>query len=103
MAATRSAQRSGAKKRTHPKRAASKKKPAKARAKARAKLHSKKKPGKARAKARAKPHSKKKGASMITGLRRRARKGLKAARKGVDRVIKAGEKSWKMLKTRTKP
>ena len=86
MVATRSAKRSGAKKRTHPKPAASKKKPAKA-----------------RAQTRAKPHSKKKGASMITGLRRQARKGLKAARDGVDRVIKAGEKSWKMLKTRTKP
>ena len=81
MVATRSAKRSGAKKRAQPKRAASRKKTVKARAKRR---------------------SKKKTGSMVTGLQRKARKGLKAAKQGLDSVIKAGEKRWKMLKTRTK-
>jgi hypothetical protein len=34
-------------------------------------------------------------------LRRQARKGLKAARGGLDTVLQAGEKTWKTLKSTT--
>ncbi len=70
-----------------------------------------KKPGKRGAgkkRAAVKPQSakkKKKGkaaAPKATKLRRRARKGLKAARGGLDTVLQAGEKTWKKLKRRTR-
>lgn len=81
MAATKSAKRSAARKRAQPKSAASKKKSSKA-----AKTRSKKK---------------QKGAPMANGLQRQARKGLTAACKGLDSMMKAGEKTWRMLKTTT--
>jgi hypothetical protein len=82
MAATRkSAKRSAAKKRTVAKRPSSKKKPAR--------------------KSAPKRRAKKTTASKTTGLKRQAKKGLKAARGGFDSVMQAGEKTWETLKTTT--
>jgi len=36
-----------------------------------------------------------------TALKRRAKKGLKAARGGLDSVLQAGKKTWETLKTTT--
>lgn len=37
----------------------------------------------------------------VTRLKRRARKGLTAARGGLDSVLQAGEKTWRTLKSTT--
>ncbi len=73
MAAKKSAKRSAAKKRPTAKRASSKKKPARKTANPRA----------------------------TQVMKRHARKGLKAARGGLDTVLQAGEKTWKTLKSTT--
>jgi hypothetical protein len=39
--------------------------------------------------------------SRATSLKRKARKGLRAARGGIDTVRQAGEKTWKALKSTT--
>ena len=39
--------------------------------------------------------------SKATGLKRQARKGLKAARGGFDSVMQAGGKTWESLKSTT--
>lgn len=81
MAATRkSAKRSAAKKRAAAKRPSSKKQPAR----------------KSTSKRRAK-----KPAPRTISLKRRAKKGLKAARGGLDSVLQVGEKTWETLKTTT--
>jgi hypothetical protein len=81
MAATRkSAKRSAAKKRATAKRSSKKQAP--------------RKPP-------AKRGGKKSAAPKTAGLRRQARKGLKAARGGLDSVLEAGGKTWKTLKTTT--
>jgi hypothetical protein len=82
MAATRkSAKRSAAKKRAAAKRPSSKKQPAR--------------------KATSKRRAKKLAALKPTSLKRQAKKGLKAARGGLDSVLQAGEKTWETLKTTT--
>jgi len=82
MAATRkSAKRSAAKKRAAAKRPSSKKKPA--------------------PKSAPKRRARKKTSSTTVGLKRQAKKGLKAARGGFDSVMQAGEKTWETLKTTT--
>ena len=82
MVATRnSAKRRAAKKRASAKRPSAKKKPAR--------------------KSAPKRRAKKTTASKATGLKRQARKGLKAARGGFDSVLQAGEKTWESLKTTT--
>jgi hypothetical protein len=82
MAATRkSAKRSAAKKRAAAKRPSSKKQPAR--------------------KATSKRRGKKFAAPKTTSLKRQAKKGLKAARGGLDSVLQAGEKTWETLKTTT--
>ncbi len=82
MAATRkSAKRSAAKKRAAAKRPSSKKQPAR--------------------KSTSKRRGKKSLALKTTGLKRRARKGLKAARGGLGSVLEAGGKTWETLKTTT--
>lgn len=83
MAATRrkSTKRSAGKKRSTAKRSPAKKRPA----------------GKATSKRRTKGRSSKK----TTGLGRTARKGLRAARGGIDTVRQAGEKTWEALKSTT--
>lgn len=81
MAATRkSAKRSAAKKRAAAKRPSAKKQSAR------------KSPSKRRGK---------KSSRKTTSLKRRAKKGLKAARGGLDNVLQVGEKTWKTLKTTT--
>jgi hypothetical protein len=81
MAATKkSAKRSAAKKRATAKRPSPKKQPAR------------KAPSKRRGK---------KSAPKTTGLKQRARKGLKAARGSLGSVLQAGKKTWKKLKTTT--
>jgi hypothetical protein len=69
--------------RKSPKRAAAKKRPA-------AKRQSPKKKKKSKA-----------AAPKATKLKRKARKGLKAARGGIDTVLQAGGKTWKTLKSTT--
>jgi hypothetical protein len=82
MAATgKSAKRSTAKKRAVAKRPSPKKQPAR------------KSPSKRR--------GKKSTASKTTRLKRRAKKGLKAARGGLGSVVKAGKKTWEKLKSTT--
>ena len=82
MAATRkSAKRSAAKKRAAAKRPSSKKQPAR--------------------KSRSKHRGKKAAPLKTTSLKRRAKKGLKAARGGLDSVLQVGEKTWDTLKTTT--
>ncbi len=82
MAATRkSAKRSAAKKRATAKRPSSKKPPAR--------------------KSNSKRRGKKSGPAKTTTLKRQAKKGLKAARGGLDSVLQAGEKTWASLKTTT--
>jgi hypothetical protein len=82
MAATRkSAKRSPAKKRAAAKRPSPTKKPVR--------------------KSSSKRRSKKTPASKATGLKRQAKKGLKAARGGLDSVMQAGGKTWKSLKSTT--
>jgi hypothetical protein len=82
MAATKkSAKRSATKKRPQAKRKASRKKSTR-------KVTSKGRP-------------KKTGAARAGSLQRQARKGLKAARGGLDNVLQAGGKTWKTLKTTT--
>jgi hypothetical protein len=82
MAATRkSAKRSAAKKRAAAKRPSSKKKPS--------------------PKSATKRRAKKRTASKATGLKRRAKKGLKAARGGLDTMMHAGERTWESLKSTT--
>ncbi len=82
MAATRkSAKRSAAKKRPAAKRPSAKKKPT--------------------PKSAPKRRAKKRTASKATGLKRQAKKGLKAARGGFDTVMQAGEKTWESLKSTT--
>ena len=52
----------------------------------------------------AKKKSKGKAATpKATQLKRKARKGLKAARGGLDTVLQAGEKTWKKLKATIAP
>ena len=81
MAATwKSAKRGAAKKRAAAKRPSSKKSARKSTAKRR---------------------GKKSLALKTTGLKRRARKGLKAARGGLDSVLQAGRKTWEKLKITT--
>jgi hypothetical protein len=83
MAATRkSAKRRAAKKRGAAKRPSSKKEPA-------------------TRKSASKRRAKKSSASKAIGLKRHARKGLRAARGGLDTVLQAGEKTWETLKTTT--
>jgi hypothetical protein len=48
-----------------------------------------------------KGRSKKSGTPKASGLKRQAKKGLKAARGGLDSVLQAGEKTWETLKTTT--
>lgn len=48
-----------------------------------------------------KRRAKKTRASTATGLKRQAKKGLKAARGGFDSVMQAGGKTWESLKSRT--
>jgi hypothetical protein len=82
MAATRkSAKSSAAKKRAAAKRPSSKKQPGR--------------------KATSKRRGKKFTALKTTSLKRRAKKGLKAARGGLDSVLQAGEKTWETLKNTT--
>ncbi len=82
MAATKkSAKRSGAKKGSAAKRQSAKKKPAK--------------------KSSSKRGAKKGARPSATQLKRQARKGLKAARGGLDTVLKAGGKTWRTLKSTT--
>ena len=82
MAATRkSAKRSAAKKRAAAKRPSSKKQPAR--------------------KSTTKRRGKKSATPKTTGLKRQARKGLKAARGGLDSVLEVGGKTWKSLKSTT--
>ena len=82
MAATRkSAKRSAAKKGAAAKRPSAKKQPAR--------------------KSAAKRRGSKSAAPKTAGLKRQARKGLKAARGGLDSVLEAGGKTWKTLKTTT--
>lgn len=82
MAATRkSAKRSAAKKRAAAKRPSSKKQPAR--------------------KSSSKRRAKKSAPRKTTSLKRQAKKGLKAARGGLDSVLQAGEKTWVSLKTTT--
>ncbi|MEA2724430.1 MAG: hypothetical protein QOH59_2201 [Gemmatimonadales bacterium] len=82
MAATRkSAKRRAAKQSASAKRPSSKKKPAR--------------------KSTPKRRANKTTASKATGLKRQAKKGLKAARGGLDSVLQAGEKTWESLKTTT--
>jgi hypothetical protein len=45
--------------------------------------------------------SAKKAAPKATRITRQARKGLKAARGGIDTVLQAGGKTWKTLKSTT--
>lgn len=52
-------------------------------------------------KSTSKRRAKKTPASKATGLKRQARKGLKAARGGFDSVMQAGEKTWETLKSTT--
>jgi len=81
MAATRkSAKRRAPKKRSAAKHPSSKKRPAR----------------KSSAKRRAKS-----AAPRTISLKRRAKKGLKAARGGLDSVLQVGGKTWKTLKTTT--
>jgi hypothetical protein len=81
MAATRkSAKRRAAKKRAAAKRPSSKKQPAR--------------------KSTAKRRSKK-ATLKTTSLKRQAKKGLKAARGGLDSVLQAGKKTWEKLKDTT--
>jgi hypothetical protein len=72
----------------------------------------KRKTAKKRAAVKAQPGKKKGGpkrsskrgarkTTKATQLRRKARKGLKAARGGLDTVLHAGQKTWKSLKSRT--
>jgi hypothetical protein len=49
----------------------------------------------------ARTKTKKAGRGTTTGLRRRARKGLTAARDGFDSVLEAGGKTWRTLKNTT--
>jgi hypothetical protein len=82
MAATRkSAKRSAAKKRAPAKLPSSKKQPAR--------------------KSTAKRRGKKSTKPKTTGLKRQARKGLKAARGGLDSVLEVGGKTWESLKNTT--
>jgi hypothetical protein len=82
MAATRkSAKRSAAKRRTAAKRPSSKKQPAR--------------------KSGSKRRGKKSAPRKTTSLKRQAKKGLKAARGGLDSVLQVGEKTWESLKTTT--
>jgi hypothetical protein len=43
----------------------------------------------------------KSAAPRTISLKRRAKKGLKAARGGLGRVVKAGKKTWEKLKSTT--
>ena len=52
-------------------------------------------------KSASKRRGKKSTAPRATGLKRRAKKGLKAARGGLDSVLQAGGKTWKSLKSTT--
>jgi len=52
-------------------------------------------------KSAAKRRGKKSAAPKTTGLKRQAKKGLKAARGGLDSVLRAGKKTWEKLKTTT--
>jgi hypothetical protein len=82
MAATKkSAKRSAAKKRPAAKRQSAKKKPAR--------------------KGASKRTTRKVAAPRAAKLKRQARKGLKAARGGIDTVLQAGEKTWDTLKSTT--
>ena len=49
----------------------------------------------------ARTKTKKTGRGKTTALRRRARKGLSAARDGFDSVLEAGGKTWRTLKNTT--
>jgi hypothetical protein len=77
----KSAKRATAKKRQAPKRQSAKKKASR-------KSSSKRRAGKA-------------AAPTGAQLKRKARKGLKAARGGLDTVLQAGEKTWQTLKSTT--
>ena len=82
MAATRkSAKRRAPKKRSAAKRPSSKKRPSR--------------------KSSPKRRAKKSAAPRTISLKRRAKKGLKAARGGLGNVLQVGEKTWKTLKTTT--
>ncbi|MEP7228297.1 MAG: hypothetical protein ABI785_13095 [Gemmatimonadales bacterium] len=82
MAATRkSAKRSAAKKRAAAKRPSSKKQSSR--------------------KSSPKRRGKQSPAPKTTSLKRRAKKGLKAARGGLDSVLQVGEKTWESLKSTT--
>lgn len=82
MAATKKpAKRSASRKRPQPKRKGSKKKSAR--------------------KSSSKTSSKKTSAARAPGLQRRAGKGFKPVRGGLDSVLQAGEKTWETLKTTT--
>ena len=60
----------------------------------------KKRTGKASARS-SRSKAKKPGSSRTTALKRRARKGLGAARDGFDSVLEAGGKTWRSLKNTT--
>jgi hypothetical protein len=82
MAATRkSAKRRAAKKGARAKRPPSKKQPAR--------------------KSTSKRRAKKSAAPRTISLKRRAKRGLKAARGGLDSVLQAGEKTWETLRSTT--
>jgi hypothetical protein len=54
------------------------------------------------AKRRSSAKKKKAPAPKRTSLKRKARKGLKAARGGIDNVLQAGGKTWKRLKSKAR-
>jgi hypothetical protein len=56
---------------------------------------------KAAGKSASKRAAKRAAAPKATRLKRRARKGLKAARGGINTVLQAGGKTWKTLKSTT--
>ena len=65
----------------------------------RAKTTAKKRSAKATSKGRAKAGGT--GSTRSTGLKRKAAKGLRAAREGLDRVRQVGEKTWEALRSTT--
>ena len=52
-------------------------------------------------KSASKRRGKKSAAPKAAGLKRQAKKGLKAARGGLNSVLRAGKKTWETLKTTT--